>query len=78
MERWLATAIKQHYLRYPEIIIALNIRRQNKKEFIKNYLEYRKYCKRIKEKERLNNKELIKYNSIRIIGVIIKTLGGNK
>jgi len=74
MERWLATAIKQHYLRYPEIIIALNIRRQNKKNFIENYFTYKKKCKRIKNNERLNNKELIKYNRIRIIGVIINDL----
>jgi len=73
-ERWLATAIKQHYLRYPEIVIALNIRRQNKKEFFKNYGEYKSRIKQVSENERLSIPELVNYNRLRIIGVILNDL----
>jgi hypothetical protein len=72
--RSIATAVKQYYLRYPTIILLLNLRRSNKKEFWKNYKAYKKLIKNVKESERLNKKELIVYNKIRLLMVIARNL----
>ena len=74
MERWLATAIKQYYLRYPNWIIWLNIRRVNKKQFLKNIKIYFRAIKKVKQEDHLNIKELIKYNRVRLLMVILRDL----
>lgn len=74
MSRSLATAIKQYYLRYPKIIILLNLRRNNKAKFWENYKAYKLRVKKVSETERLNNTELINFNKKRIFLVILRDL----
>jgi hypothetical protein len=74
MDRAMATAIKQYYLRYPFWIIYLNFLRHYKTNFRLKWKEYKTFVSKIKEEERLNDKKLINYNKQRLFMVIFKDL----
>jgi hypothetical protein len=72
--RAIATAVKQYYLRYPFIIIILNLRRSNKKLFFSNYKQFKLLTKDVKNEERLANKGLVNFNRVRLIITIFRDL----
>jgi len=73
MSRALCIAIKQYYLRYPLILIILNLRRCCKKDFFVNWYYFSNFVKlNVKEDERLNDKSLVWFNKKRLFLMCIR------
>jgi len=74
IDRTMASAIKQHYLKYPKWIIILNFVRNYKTSFVKKYLEYYKIIKKVPEEIRLQDKKIIGYNKRRLYYMVIRDI----
>jgi hypothetical protein len=74
LDRTMASAIKQYYLKYPLWIILFNFKRNYKTNFIKKWRDYVKIIKTIKEKERLQDKKIISYNKKRLYFIILRDI----